>query len=118
VNWKIPQFSREGSKLFLLPLVRGMIGTSRRSPKKLPATGWRALSLQGESALHFRAVGGGTLMSPEAIQRDEAEHEPVNKLHPKLPPEIDPKLNNPDSTPGTGMLPPLGGDDTNMQPSS
>ena len=57
-------------------------------------------------------------MSPEAIQRDEAEHEPVNKLHPKLPPEIDPKLNNPDSTPGTGMLPPLGGDDTNMQPSS
>ena len=36
----------------------------------------------------------------------------------RLTPETDPKLNNPDSTPGTGMLPPVGGEDTNMQPSS
>ena len=33
------------------------------------------------------------------------------------PPELDPELNNPDSTPGTGMLPELGEDDPNMQPS-
>jgi hypothetical protein len=32
--------------------------------------------------------------------------------------ERDPKLNNPDATPGTGMLPPIGEDDSNMQPSS
>jgi hypothetical protein len=32
--------------------------------------------------------------------------------------ERDPKLNNPDATPGTGMLPPIGDDDSNMQPSS
>jgi hypothetical protein len=32
--------------------------------------------------------------------------------------EKDPKLNNPDATPGTGMLPPIGDDDSNMQPSS
>lgn len=31
--------------------------------------------------------------------------------------ERDPKLNNPDATPGTGMLPPIGEDDSNMQPS-
>jgi hypothetical protein len=31
--------------------------------------------------------------------------------------ERDPKLNNPDATPGTGMLPPIGDDDSNMQPS-
>ena len=36
-----------------------------------------------------------------------------------LPPELDPALNNPDATPGTGMLPELGEDaDPNMQPSS
>jgi hypothetical protein len=32
--------------------------------------------------------------------------------------ERDPKLNDPDATPGTGMLPPIGEDDSNMQPSS
>ncbi|HEY7763484.1 MAG TPA: hypothetical protein VIB38_00725 [Aestuariivirgaceae bacterium] len=31
--------------------------------------------------------------------------------------ERDPKLNDPDATPGTGMLPPIGEDDSNMQPS-
>lgn len=31
--------------------------------------------------------------------------------------ERDPRLNNPDATPGTGMLPPIGDDDSNMQPS-
>ncbi len=36
-----------------------------------------------------------------------------------LPPELDPELNNPDATPGTGMLPELGEDaDPNVQPSS
>jgi len=36
-----------------------------------------------------------------------------------LPPELDPALNNPDATPGTGMLPELGEDaDPNIQPSS
>ncbi len=36
-----------------------------------------------------------------------------------LPPELDPEQNNPDSTPGTGMLPELGEDaDPNVQPSS
>jgi hypothetical protein len=36
-----------------------------------------------------------------------------------LPPELDPELNNTDSTPGTGMLPELGEDaDPNAQPSS
>jgi hypothetical protein len=33
------------------------------------------------------------------------------------PPELDPALNNPDSTPGTGMLPDLGDEEPNMQPS-
>ena len=32
--------------------------------------------------------------------------------------ETDPALNNPDSTPGTGMLPDVGSDDPDMQPSS
>jgi hypothetical protein len=29
----------------------------------------------------------------------------------------DPKLNNPDATPGTGMLPDIGSNDPNSQPS-
>lgn len=32
--------------------------------------------------------------------------------------ETDPALNNPDATPGSGMLPEIGGSDLNMQPSS
>lgn len=32
--------------------------------------------------------------------------------------ETDPELNNPDSTPGSGMLPDIGSDDPNVQPSS
>jgi quercetin dioxygenase-like cupin family protein len=32
--------------------------------------------------------------------------------------ETDPALNNPDATPGTGMLPEIGSSDPNMQPSS
>jgi hypothetical protein len=32
--------------------------------------------------------------------------------------ERDPRLNDPDATPGTGMLPPIGDDESNMQPSS
>jgi hypothetical protein len=31
--------------------------------------------------------------------------------------ETDPALNNPDATPGTGMLPPLGEDEGNQAPS-
>ena len=31
--------------------------------------------------------------------------------------ETDPALNNPDATPGTGMLPPLGEDESNQAPS-
>jgi hypothetical protein len=50
-----------------------------------------------------------------ADQRDQDE---AKKSRPSRLPETDPALNNPDSTPGTGMLPEIGEDDTNVQPSS
>ena len=51
----------------------------------------------------------------ERIDRDKGE-----TVSPKAGtrPETDPALNNPKSTPGGGMLPPIGEDDSNMQPSS
>ena len=50
-------------------------------------------------------------------QTDRDTGETVDRRAGKRP-ETDPALNNPDSTPGTGMLPPIGEDDSNMQPSS
>ena len=49
----------------------------------------------------------------------DAAKAPGKKPPSKLP-EQDPALNNPDSTPGTGMLPEVGDelDDSDMQPSS
>lgn len=46
---------------------------------------------------------------------ENAEHRPSAST----PPETDPDLNNPDATPGTGVLPDLSDDpDPNVQPSS
>lgn len=49
---------------------------------------------------------------------DQDNHKEPKKTRASRLPETDPALNNPDSTPGTGMLPDIGEDDTNVQPSS
>lgn len=49
---------------------------------------------------------------------DQGDQDEAKKSRPSRLPETDPALNNPDSTPGTGMLPEVGEDDTNVQPSS
>ena len=52
------------------------------------------------------------LTEPSAARRDPSDLPPAG-------PQAHPSLTNPDSTPGTGMLPPVGpSDDSNMQPSS
>jgi hypothetical protein len=49
---------------------------------------------------------------------DPKDNDEAKRTRPSRLPETDPALNNPDSTPGTGMLPSVGEDDTNVQPSS
>lgn len=48
----------------------------------------------------------------EACEQYDARGKAAHRM------ETDPALNNPDSTPGTGMLPDVGSDDPNVQPSS
>ena len=53
----------------------------------------------------------GEIGDPEAGRKPERKRPPL--------PETDPALNNPDATPGTGMLPPIGEEnESNIQPSS
>ena len=58
---------------------------------------------------------------------DEPMLDPIDRPRPgakeqrrpaaSLPPELDPELNNPDATPGTGILPDLDDKDPNPTPS-
>ena len=53
----------------------------------------------------------GEVGDPEAGRKPGGNRPPL--------PEADPALNNPDATPGTGMLPPIGEEnEANIQPSS
>jgi hypothetical protein len=67
-------------------------------------------------------------MSAGSKDRDEPMLDPIDRPRPgekgdqrpsaSKPPELDPDVNNPDATPGTGVLPDPSEDDPNVQPSS
>lgn len=55
----------------------------------------------------------------DPIDRPRPGAAPGTRPSKSKPPEMDPKLNNPDATPGTGMLPSLSEEEEpNVQPSS
>ncbi|WP_309083437.1 cupin domain-containing protein [Chelativorans sp.] len=85
----------------------------------IPGGAWHRTSNTGQEPLRYLFVlPADSIRDVEHQfrgQDEEVEAAPPN-AHRRT--ETDPELNNADSTPGTGMLPELGSNDPNSQPSS